>query len=113
MAATANTPNVDDSGYRKLTKDEIKKEISKVKRWKVVRGKLHREFVFDNFEQAFSFMTHAALEVEKLDHHPEWFNVYNKVSIDLVTHDVGGISNYDFKLAGILDSIFGDPKPRT
>lgn len=111
-AVAANTTDVDDGEYRKLSKEEIRKELSKVRRWKVVGGKLHRDFVFDNFEEAFSFMTRAALEVEKLDHHPEWFNVYNKVMIDLVTHDVGGLSNYDFKLAAILDKISRGPKAR-
>jgi 4a-hydroxytetrahydrobiopterin dehydratase len=113
MSSSASSANTDDGEYRKLSKDEVRKELSKVKRWKVVSGKLHRDFVFDNFEEAFSFMTRAALEVEKLDHHPEWFNVYNKVSIDLVTHDVGGLSNYDFKLAAILDRISRGPRTRT
>ncbi len=109
----ANSKNASNGEYRKLTKEEIKKELSKATRWKIVNGKLHRDFVFDNFEEAFSFMTRGALEIEKLNHHPEWFNVYNKVSIDLVTHDVGGLSNYDFKLAAILDRIFRGPNART
>jgi 4a-hydroxytetrahydrobiopterin dehydratase len=109
---SSSSEKTDSSEYKKLSKEEIRKEISKMKKWKTVSGKLHREFVFENFEEAFSFMTRAALEVEKLDHHPEWFNVYNKVSIDLVTHDVGGISNYDFRLARILDKISSRAKSR-
>jgi 4a-hydroxytetrahydrobiopterin dehydratase len=109
---SSSSENTDGSEYKKLSKEEIRREISKVKKWKIVNGKLHREFVFENFEEAFSFMTRAALEVEKLDHHPEWFNVYNKVSIDLVTHDVRGISNYDFRLARILDKISSGAKSR-
>ncbi len=91
--------------YRKLSGKEIKTQLSKIKGWKIVKGKIQRDFEFKNFEDAFSFMTRVALEVEKLDHHPEWFNVYNKVRIDLVTHDVGGLSNYDFRLAKIINAI--------
>jgi 4a-hydroxytetrahydrobiopterin dehydratase len=95
----------DESEYRKLGSQEITSELSKLKGWKIVKGKIQRNFEFENFEEAFSFMTRVALEVEKLDHHPEWFNVYNKVKIELVTHDVRGLSNYDFKLARIIDRI--------
>ena len=63
------------------------------------------EFQFDNFNQAFGFMTRAAMEIEKMNHHPEWFNVYNKLVIDLMTHDVGGISENDMNLAKFLDEI--------
>lgn len=94
--------------YKKLSKSEIMGELKKVKGWKVVHGKIQRNFEFRNFEEAFSFMTRVAFEVEKLDHHPEWFNVYNKVRIDLVTHDVSGLSNYDFMLAKIINKISKD-----
>lgn len=92
--------------YRKLSKQEVRKATRKIKGWKIVKGKtLQRNLEFESFEDAFSFMTRVALEVEKLNHHPEWFNVYNKVRIELTTHDVGGLSDYDFKLAGIIDEI--------
>ena len=91
--------------YRKLGSEEIHAELSKLKKWKIVNGKIQRNFEFENFEEAFSFMTRVALEVEKMDHHPEWFNVYNKVKIELVTHDVGGLSNYDFRLAKRINEI--------
>ncbi len=91
--------------YRKLTKGEIRRELQRTKGWKMVRGKIQRNFEFADFNEAFGFMTRVALEVEKLNHHPEWFNVYNKVRIDLVTHDVGGLSNYDFRLAKIINRI--------
>ena len=91
--------------YRKLSKKEIELESAKLKHWRIVRGKLHREIEFASFDDAVSFIMRASLEVTKLDHHPEWFNVYNYVAIDLVTHDVGGLSNYDFRLARSLDSI--------
>ncbi len=94
-----------EEDYRKLTKNEIKAEISKLRGWKVIRGKIQCNFEFKNFSEAFGFMTRVALEAEKLDHHPDWFNVYNRVKIELVTHDVGGLSNYDFILAKKIDKI--------
>ncbi len=91
--------------YQKLSENEINKEMSKLKGWKIVDGKLNRTFEFADFNEAFGFMTRVAMEVEKLNHHPEWFNVYNRVKIELVTHDVGGLSNFDFKLASIINRI--------
>jgi 4a-hydroxytetrahydrobiopterin dehydratase len=94
-----------EEDYRKLTDAEISEELKTFDNWKLEKGKLHRELVFQNFEDAISFMVRSSLEIVKLDHHPEWYNVYNKVKIDLVTHDVGGISQYDFLLAKKLDAI--------
>ena len=94
-----------DDEYRKLTRDEIRQELRKTTGWKIAKGKIQRNFEFADFNEAFGFMTRVAMEVEKLNHHPEWFNVYNKVRIDLVTHDVGGLSNYDFRLAKIINRI--------
>ncbi|MGH9922863.1 MAG: 4a-hydroxytetrahydrobiopterin dehydratase [Nitrososphaerales archaeon] len=91
--------------YHKLSESEIKKEMETLKGWKIVDGKLNRTFEFADFNEAFGFMTRVAMEVEKLNHHPEWFNVYNRVKIELVTHDVGGLSNFDFKLASIINRI--------
>jgi 4a-hydroxytetrahydrobiopterin dehydratase len=71
---------------------------------------LNQKFELKNFVQAFGFMTKVAMEAEKLNHHPEWFNVYNKVTIDLVTHDVNGISNYDIKLARIINGLYDKEK---
>jgi 4a-hydroxytetrahydrobiopterin dehydratase len=67
--------------------------------WTIENGKLHKEFKFKNFIEAFGFMSRVALIAEGMNHHPEWFNVWNKVVIDLTTHDVGGISNLDFEFA--------------
>jgi 4a-hydroxytetrahydrobiopterin dehydratase len=67
--------------------------------WTQKNNKLHRDFQFKTFVEAFGFMSSAALVAESLGHHPEWFNVYNRVSVDLTTHDVGGISNLDVELA--------------
>ncbi len=96
--------------YRKLSRSEISKSLKELKAWSLSKGKIHREFEFSDFDHAFAFMTRVALQVEKLDHHPEWFNVYNKVRIELVTHDVGGLSNYDFRLAKIIDEIAKEMK---
>jgi len=89
----------------KLSSEEIKKELSNLSGWSEVDGKLHKEFQFSDFNQAFGFMTRAAMEIEKMNHHPEWFNVYNKLSVDLMTHDAGGITQNDVNLAKILNSL--------
>lgn len=89
----------------KLSDSEIEAALQKVSGWTVVGGKLHREFKFADFVDAFSFMTRVALRAEAMGHHPEWFNVYNKVTIDLTTHDAGGISGKDFELASKLDAL--------
>ena len=73
--------------------------------WKEEDNQLTKTFVFKDFVEAFGFMTKVAMNAEKMNHHPEWFNVYNRVRIDLVTHDVNGISNYDIELARIIDTI--------
>lgn len=98
--------NMPGDEYKKLSDEEIKREIDKNPDWMVENGKLTRTLEFDNFVQAFGFMTEVAIEAEKINHHPEWFNVYNRIKIDLVTHDVNGISNYDFKLATIINALY-------
>jgi 4a-hydroxytetrahydrobiopterin dehydratase len=95
----------DNDDYRRLSEEEITQQVAKLDGWKVVNGKVNKTFKFDDFVQAFSFMTSVAMEAEKMNHHPEWFNVYNTVRIDLITHDVGGISNYDIKLAKTMDKL--------
>ena len=85
--------------------EQIKSFLSQSPEWKVEDKKLFCEFKFKDFLQAFAFMSECAPIAEKKNHHPEWFNVYNRVTIDLVTHDVGGISNYDIKLAKTIDKI--------
>jgi 4a-hydroxytetrahydrobiopterin dehydratase len=89
--------------YRKLSESEIKDALSKLAGWKLLNDKLNITLRFENFIQAFSFMTSIALEAEKMNHHPEWSNVYNQVEISLITHDLNGISTYDIKLAGIIN----------
>jgi len=95
-----------DIEYRKLSEAEIKNELDKLDGWKVVSGKLSRTLKFENFIQAFSFMTKVALEAEKMNHHPEWFNVYDRLDINLVTHDLKGISTYDIKLARTINQLY-------
>jgi len=89
----------------KLTEEQIQTEIEKLSKWLVVNGKLHKDIEFSSFNEAFGFMTRASMEIEKMNHHPEWFNVYNKLTIDLMTHDAGGITENDINLAKILDSL--------
>lgn len=89
----------------RLSQEEIDEELKNLPGWSVVDEKLHREIEFDSFNQAFGFMTRAAMEIEKMNHHPEWFNVYNKLTIELTTHDAGGITKNDISLARILNSL--------
>lgn len=89
----------------KLSDEEINQALKARKGWSVKDGKLHREYKFADFVHAFGFMATAAMRIERLDHHPEWCNVYNTVRVDLTTHDSGGISRKDFELAEILDEL--------
>jgi 4a-hydroxytetrahydrobiopterin dehydratase len=89
----------------KLTDEQIKKELTSLEGWSIVNGKLHKDFVFGDFIEAFGFMSKAAIHIEKMNHHPEWFNVYNKIKMDLVTHDAGGITQNDINLARTLNSL--------
>src|ERR1700693_5215158 len=92
---------------KKLTEAEVKERLSEIQGWTFQGGKLHRAFECKDFVAAFGNMTRVALVAEAMNHHPEWFNVWNKVVIDLNTHSVGGISELDFKLAGKINEIFG------
>ena len=89
----------------KLSDEQIRKEVSNMPGWNVMDGKLPKDFVFKDFIEAFGFMSRAAIHIEKMNHHPEWFNVYNKIKVDLVTHDAGGITKNDIELAKILNSL--------
>lgn len=88
-----------------LSEEEIMDATRGMTGWEVVDGKLHKEYLFDTFNAAFGFMTRAAMEIEKANHHPEWLNVYNRLTIDLTTHDAGGITSNDVNLARVLDSL--------
>ena len=92
---------------QKLTGEARKSALARLTGWSEVTGRdaITKKFVFKDFNQAFGFMTRAALVAEKMDHHPEWFNVYGKVRIQLSTHEVGGISDLDFSLARSIESM--------
>ena len=90
----------------KLSTEEIDAAVTELDGWAVEDGKLRREFKFKDFRQAFGFMSKVALEVHAYDHHPEWFNVYSTVRVDLVTHEVEGISNRDVELARRINIIY-------
>lgn len=99
-------------GATKLTEQEIAEHLDEVNanksvenQWNIVDGKLEKEFIFSNFIQAFGWMTQVAMHAEKLIHHPEWFNVWNKVHVKLTTHDVGGISDLDFKMIKRMEKL--------
>lgn len=92
---------------KKLEGDALDTAVAGLEGWTVEDGKLHKEYEFADFVEAFAFMTGGALCAERKNHHPEWFNVYNKVRIDLSTHDVGGITRLDVELAGELDELAG------
>lgn len=81
-----------------LSGDEVARKVGKFKGWSVREGKLHKEFRFATFNDAFAFMTAVALSAESMNHHPEWTNVYNAVTIELATHSAGGITERDFAL---------------
>ena len=83
----------------RLSQEEIDRRLESLEEWSIVDGKLHREFRFTDFVEAFGFMTRLALAAEKIDHHPEWSNVYNRVVLELQTHDAAGLTELDFALA--------------
>ena len=91
----------------RLTTQQIQTLLPKIPQWKLTPDglKIQRTLQFSNFNHAFGFMTRVALHAEKYDHHPEWSNVYNHVSIQLWTHDVGGLSEKDARLAQFVDEI--------
>jgi 4a-hydroxytetrahydrobiopterin dehydratase len=89
----------------KLTDSQISEGLVSLTAWRVVNGKLHREYKFSDFAHAFGFMATAAPLIEKNNHHPEWANVYNRVTVDLSTHDAGGITQKDLDLAKLLEGI--------
>ncbi len=89
----------------KLSESELAQELANLPGWKLERAKLHREYLFLDFVAAFGFMASAALVAERMDHSPEWFNSWNAVRIDLSTHDAGGITALDVKLAAAMEEL--------
>ncbi|MDJ0599544.1 MAG: 4a-hydroxytetrahydrobiopterin dehydratase [Crocosphaera sp.] len=87
------------SNVNVLSADELRNALNQLEGWIEKDGKLHRQLQFNSFVEAFGFMSSVALVAESMGHHPEWCNVYNRVTIDLTTHDAGGITNKDLELA--------------
>jgi 4a-hydroxytetrahydrobiopterin dehydratase len=91
----------------RLPQGEVERRVAALPAWSLHRGRLHREFVFRDFAAAWAFMTEVAREAEALGHHPDWSNTYNRVTVDLVTHDAGGITELDFRLAAAIQALAG------
>jgi 4a-hydroxytetrahydrobiopterin dehydratase len=91
----------------RLTENELNEALTELDGWQKVEGReaIAKSFKFKDFIAAFGFMTRAALHAEKLDHHPEWFNVYNRVDVTLATHSENGITELDIKLANKMNAI--------
>ena len=92
---------------QKLSPEQIEEALRELTSWNLHEGKLRRELQFEDFRAAFAFMTRVAFEAEARNHHPEWHNVYNRVRIDLTTHDAGGLSEHDLGLARAIDRLAG------
>jgi len=90
---------------KKLESKDVQQRLAGLRAWTVVDGKLRKEFQFEDFVEAFGFMSSVALIAESMNHHPEWSNVYNKVTIELNTHSAGGITGMDFDLAKRIDEL--------
>ena len=91
----------------KLSSEARAKALGTLSGWEDVQGRnaIHKTYQFSDFNEAFGFMSRCALKAEQMGHHPEWFNVYNKVEVTLSTHDVGGLSQSDIDLAAFMDSV--------
>ena len=92
---------------QKLSGEARSRALAKLRGWGEVNGRdaISKKFVFADFNEAFGFMTRVALKAEKMDHHPEWFNVYNRVDITLSSHDANGLSMRDVKLASFIEQL--------
>lgn len=90
---------------KRLTEEQLSAGVAQLPAWTVHEGKLRRKYQFPDFAHAIGFMAIAAPSIEKMNHHPEWSNVYNRVVVDLNTHDAGGITQKDLDLAGVLEKI--------
>lgn len=89
-----------------MTSDEINSAMQSIDSWTLEQNSITKTFTFDTFVDAFGFMSQVALHAEKMNHHPDWSNVYNRVTISLSTHDAGGLTMNDFNLAQSIDSIY-------
>ena len=89
----------------RLTDEQIHAALRELPGWSLEDGKIRAQFQFEDFVSAFGFMTRAALHAEKMNHHPEWFNVYNRVRVELTTHDSGGVTQSDLDLAAVMNRL--------
>jgi len=94
----------------RLPAARLRTGLARLPLWKSRAGKLRREFVFADFSEAFAFMTRVALLAEKADHHPDWSNAWNKVVIELTSHDAGGLTQRDLDLAAAIERVLTDPR---
>ena len=90
---------------QKYTSSEVTTAMTSINDWRLIEDRIIKEFQFDDFVEAFGFMSGVALLAERANHHPEWSNVYNRVNIELTSHDVGGLSARDFKMASEIDNL--------
>jgi 4a-hydroxytetrahydrobiopterin dehydratase len=90
-----------------LSKQQIEDRLQQLEGWEYTDNALQTAFEFENFKEAFTMMTRIAFEAERLQHHPDWSNVYNRLHIALSTHDAGGVTEKDFELAGLIDKLLG------
>ena len=90
---------------KKLNDDEIQKNLEELPNWEYIENSIETSLEFESFKDCFTIMTRIAFEVEAQNHHPEWYNVYNKLSIRLSTHDAGGVTQKDFDLAKTIEGI--------
>lgn len=90
---------------KKLTEDQIQEHLSGIDNWEYSDNGIHTTIEFNDFKDCFAVMTRIAFEAEGMGHHPDWNNVYNTLSITLSTHDAGGLTEKDFKLAKIIDAL--------
>ncbi len=105
LIAQTETTQTSMPAITPLSTDAINAALNELTGWSIDRGKLHRQFQFGSFVEAFGFMSSVALVAESMGHHPEWFNVYNRVTVDLTTHDAGGITELDVKLARRMNEL--------
>ncbi|HET6444503.1 MAG TPA: 4a-hydroxytetrahydrobiopterin dehydratase [candidate division Zixibacteria bacterium] len=91
---------------RKLTEQELEKSLEGLSGWELIDGKLHKSYKFGSFAEAMGWITTVAIYADKIDHHPEWSNVYNRVTVDLTTHDLDAISTLDIALAKKMQAMY-------
>jgi len=107
MHYTAELQNPASMSTSPLSPQDLDAALRELPGWQIENGKLHRQFRFPSFVEAFGFMSSTALVAESMGHHPEWFNVYNRVTVDLTTHDAGGITMKDVQLARRMSELAG------